>query len=1411
MVKRSTVYVKGLFLLAILVLSFIRPVAGSFDTDLPRQNNVDNLTTSLITFQEKTSENVQKRYIVYGSGPISNIISQSNKIIYGADSDSGSLAVGLFSQDQILNLQSNGYNVMEDLPLEFDSVKQNVVPGDLTRIDKILGSYYPSHKYGLTGEGIKIGIVDTGTDFSNPDMKDAVARDKNNIPVMIDADGQGLVLTNATFLANIDAKGTIQNYTKHIPKSFTSSVYVNSKGVFLSLQNGGKGTYIQVFNSLYPKGGIPVLNGTVSNDYKIGTDSKHFIISKSGVYHFGMVYESVTVGQISRLLLVPVLVVDSNIAGQYDTIIPDMSDSWKDFLRFDLSIMPNFDYDFTGEKPVTLGDGKEQLVYDSNNDGKPDFSAGMVGAHVLDVYGVITNSSLVDKKVGAINGTLLPPLDPKGNFFGIMYDFGGHGTATAGSIVSTGKEAYDIFGNSTLYHIPGIAPGAKIVPIKALWLGDAIYGWMWAAGFDQENNHWKFSGQTRADILSNSWGISTFPTLGSVPGLDMQSILLNALNIPHSLDVNYPGILVVSSAGNAGPGYGTLGTPDAASFGLTVGATTDNIFVGYGSFKNQPRFGNSTSFYGDVSGFSSKGPSLVGDPKPDLMGVGEYSYTPVSVTKFTKNSTGSFGLFGGTSLAAPLVAGSAAILMQDMQENQLPYNPFTIKNILMSTATDLYNDPFTQGSGLVNITSAINFVEGKDDAFIVYNDATYPNTKKVLEPAIRSINSSSFGLQRFLFANTSLPETPWFAGQLVPGERSTATFTIVNPTNHTIDLQIFPEKLQIIKTDTYDGITEPRLKDSSIRKSDTYRPDYIPLENVKNYSNLGSYFEKTNPIPNNAQLMVLDLTFPFSQFMNSSAKRYADDMKISSLYLYDWNNKNNSKTPSYLDLSLVNRGGSWGTMQELRVSDPLSKMKHTPVVGIYPVPTKYSYWTGDTKRNSTSMNYTITASYYKKSQWSDIWLNSNSVEVQSHSSSKVTATVIVPGDQSPGLYQGFLAFKGKLHAVNVPVSYTVLKKLQPKDLPTVISGGTGNTLFGNGYISGGFDMSNRYNAGDWREYYFDVKDKSINSFSMNLSWKNPDTNLSVFVIDPQGRIIQTNSPAGVLGEFQGWPTGDWLGPSTPFSEGGGFYPVKNKNSTSTLLYAPINQTGIYSVLVHATLYGGNSITEPITVTTKFSTILPQESAPQLNIDIPLFINGTYKISPMIIGNNIETSQYYLDDEQPKPINSSQLSESLKHLPEGEHDIKFVVTDSVGHDVSKEFKFLIDNTPPIITLKSPKNSSTISGIVNIDLGVEEQNPALKNWLIIKTPNRSFYDNDSVTWDTRLLSNGQYFINATATDRAGNTSIEHILVNVDNSNPSAAIFTTSDQNFVTLAEILIGIVIAVSISIITFKKFKISSRS
>ena len=76
-------------------------------------------------------------------------------------------------------------------------------------------------------------------------------------------------------------------------------------------------------------------------------------------------------------------------------MIPDLSTSWQDYTREDSNSNKklNYDFDFTDEIPIVLGSGNEFLVFDSNDDGKNDYSAGTIGAHVLDVYGVIKNNS----------------------------------------------------------------------------------------------------------------------------------------------------------------------------------------------------------------------------------------------------------------------------------------------------------------------------------------------------------------------------------------------------------------------------------------------------------------------------------------------------------------------------------------------------------------------------------------------------------------------------------------------------------------------------------------------------------------------------------------------------------------------------------------------------------------------------------------------------------------------------------------------------------------------------------------------------------------------------------------------------------------------------------------------------------
>jgi len=1161
---------------------------------------------------------------------------------------------------------------------------------------------------------------------------------------------------------------------------------------------------------------------------KIGESKSDYIESKSGIYHLGVIYQP----HGGILQVVPVLVTDPNEAGVYDTITPDMSSSWLDYTKRvdeDFVTKQKYDFDFTDETPITIGSGNELLLYDADLpqtehfwERQDDYSAGIIGAKVVDIYGVFSKKAEIDYNLGAVNGTLLPAMDKDGRFFGVMNDPFAHGTSSASVIASKGIMEYDIYNNTKKFSIKGIAPDVKILPVKALWFGDTVYAWLWTAGFDNEENSWIYTGGPRADIISNSWGISNFPNTGYAPGLDILSLILNALVTPGSIHENYTGVTIVSSAGNSGHGYGTIGTPGISSFGLSVGAVTNNDFVGYGSFKDKPRFGNTTDHSDHVVDFSSRGPGIIGDPKPDLMSIGAYGFVPTLVTKSSVDSDNEpFRLFGGTSMSAPIVAGSAALVAESLNEKEIEYDPFKIRNILMSTADDIKNDSMTQGTGLVNALNAVRAVHGHGGKFIVHNDATFSNIKEVIDTPLHSFNSSSIGIDKFGISDNTFPMTSWFGGRLHPGENTTTEFTIENPTNKTLDITINPITLKLIEKAELKGITEVQLQDPILNKSKTYRPNYVKLTDLPtDISPQPNCFvaddycvqdlaksNQTNTIPTDASLMVLNLRFPFDTFMNQTDTVYADDMKISSLYIYDWKDKNDDTEISSDELSLVNRGGSWGTVQEIRISDPSEKFDNEPVVGIYPVPERYSYWYGNTNKNSTSMDYTLSASYFGNKLWDDVSVNSQKILIPPKNSSKVTAVLSVPADMQTGVYQGFMNFEGEHQEVNVPISVGVLETVDDKNKLNVIIGSSRDILYGSGYVKGAFDMTGRYMAGDWRQYYFDIQDNTINAATIDLEWQNGDTNFTVFMVDPQGKIVQTNFPSGVFGHFWGWPTTDWLGTS-PFSAGGGFFPVKNKDSTSTVLYAPINQTGTYTLLVHSTLFGGESTTEPLSLAAKFTTILPDNKPPEIIFVIPEFINKSFDISPEIVEKNLNFVKYYLDGQE---IESETLDYEI--LPDGPHNLRIHASDIVGNDIEKTFSFTVDNIPPEIIVKLPKNGTLVSDSLQIDFKVNDENLADSGAISVLLPDdQSFEDMTFFSYNTTNIDDGKYDLKIIAKDLAENEMTEEISFNVDHAFIQPAPVISKEKKGVSQYPLLIivsTIIIAAIVISIAVKKTRKTS--
>ena len=124
------------------------------------------------------------------------------------------------------------------------------------------------------------------------------------------------------------------------------------------------------------------------------------------------------------------------------------------------------------------------------------------------------------------------------------------------------------------------------------------------------------------------------------------------------------GIVVVVSAGNSGPLPQTVGVPGNVPYVITVGAMTDN----FTNNKNDDR----------LASFSSAGPTFEGFVKPDLVAPGGHvwgfmaTYDKIAVDHPTFMNNGDFFTMSGTSQAAAVVSGVAALVISQQPAASRP-------------------------------------------------------------------------------------------------------------------------------------------------------------------------------------------------------------------------------------------------------------------------------------------------------------------------------------------------------------------------------------------------------------------------------------------------------------------------------------------------------------------------------------------------------------------------------------------------------------------------------------------------------------------------------------------------------------------------------------------------------------------
>ena len=173
---------------------------------------------------------------------------------------------------------------------------------------------------------------------------------------------------------------------------------------------------------------------------------------------------------------------------------------------------------------------------------------------------------------------------------------------------------------------------------------------------------------------------------------DKPSILPAALNGDGTLTTRVAdaaamrGILFVNAVGNGGPAAGSLGSPADGDSVLAVGAVDAN---------------GAPATFGTQA--TARGPTADGRTKPDVAarGVGMTAATSVSLTGYEIS-------LAGTSYAAALVAGGAALVMQAWPE----LTTSAVQRAILQSTRFAAEPDNARGRGVPSIAAAILFPDG---------------------------------------------------------------------------------------------------------------------------------------------------------------------------------------------------------------------------------------------------------------------------------------------------------------------------------------------------------------------------------------------------------------------------------------------------------------------------------------------------------------------------------------------------------------------------------------------------------------------------------------------------------------------------------------------------------------------------